>query len=286
MPPKKPQPELRMVPDILVGADPELFVTENNQFRSAYGLIPGTKAEPFPVDNGAVQVDGLALEFNIAPAQTAEHFVENINSMLMKLREIVPANYHLSSAASAKFAPEYLAAQPYEALLLGCDPDFNAYTMAPNPPPEADPVYRVAGGHVHVGWTKDADIFDKEHRLACASLVKYMDLYLGVPSINFDDDKIRRKWYGKAGAFRPKPYGVEYRVLSNFWIGNAAYMHWVFTQTKKAFAAYSGECADLPDYRDPLAEFEGRYKQTPQTIIDNMEQYLARDFTIRYGAGV
>jgi hypothetical protein len=34
----------------------------------------------------------------------------------------------------------------------------------------------------------------------------------------WDKDTERRKLYGKPGAFRPKPYGCEYRVLSNAWV--------------------------------------------------------------------
>ena len=40
--------------------------------------------------------------------------------------------------------------------------------------------------------------------------------------------------YGAAGAFRPKPYGVEYRVLSNAWLLTEDRMRFVYKQTVKA----------------------------------------------------
>jgi len=53
---------------ILVGCDPEYFVKKNGIFQSAHGLIMGDKKNPQKVRNGAVQVDGMAVEFNIDPA--------------------------------------------------------------------------------------------------------------------------------------------------------------------------------------------------------------------------
>ena len=40
--------------------------------------------------------------------------------------------------------------------------------------------------------------------------------------------------YGKAGAFRPKPYGMEYRVLSNFWLTSDVHMGNVFHLVSRA----------------------------------------------------
>jgi len=51
--------------------------------------------------------------------------------------------------------------------------------------------------------------------------VKQLDWYLGGWSTQVDPDTVRRNLYGKSGAMRFKPYGVEYRVLSNFWLTSA-----------------------------------------------------------------
>ncbi|MCW8826503.1 MAG: hypothetical protein OQK78_08770, partial [Gammaproteobacteria bacterium] len=67
-------------------------------------------------------------------------------------------------------------------------------------------------------------------------VVKAMDLYLGVPSVLIDPDNDRRELYGKAGAYRNKPYGLEYRTLSNFWIHTEARRIWACKQAVKAVA--------------------------------------------------
>lgn len=233
--------------DILVGADPELFLTANGQFQSAFGIIPGTKKQPFKVDQGAVQVDGMALEFNIDPASTEDQFVNSIDIVLAKLREMVPEEYTFQFSPTATFDRSIMEAQPPEAVALGCDPDFNAYSLKQNRPPKAHPQMRAAGGHVHVGWTQGADIRDKFHFDCCAKLARQLDYFLGLPSLMFDDDVERRNMYGQPGAFRPKHYGMEYRTLSNFWVNNPKYRQFVYRGTKKAFSVLVDDGLDFYD---------------------------------------
>lgn len=204
--------------NILVGADPEVFVKEGNRFISGYDMIPGTKTKPHKVDRGAVQVDGMALEFNINPAESKTEFVYSINHVLSHLKTMIPDNNDIVIEPVATFSPEYMFKQPEKAVELGCDPDFNAYSQEVNKAPEQHPTMRTAAGHIHVGWTQDQDIFDNMHLESCYALVKQLDYFLGVPSILEDPDNKRREMYGKAGSFRPKPYGCEYRVLSNYWL--------------------------------------------------------------------
>lgn len=220
--------------DFLIGADPELFVKKNGKFVSGYGLIKGDKQNPFPVANGAVQVDGMALEFNIDPANSKDMFVHNINSVMDQLKAMVP-EYEVIAQPTAEFTEEYMKAQPKEALELGCDPDYNAWNGGEvNPKPDQDLPMRTGAGHIHIGWTEGENSHDAIHLGNCMEIVKQLDYFLGVPSLLLDKDEKRRRMYGNAGAFRPKSYGVEYRVLSNFWLKSPELISWVYDTTLKA----------------------------------------------------
>lgn len=213
--------------NFLVGADPEYFVAQKGIFKSAHGLIKGDKKNPQRVNRGAVQVDGMALEFNIDPASTENEFCLNIDTVLAALKAMVPEYEHVFVPV-ADFGHEYMATQPKEALELGCDPDFNAWTEQANEKPDGARSFRTASGHVHIGWTDGAAIRDSGHLHVCHNVVKQMDFFLGLPSLFYDADTQRREMYGKAGCYRPKTYGVEYRTLSNAWLLNEERKRWVF----------------------------------------------------------
>lgn len=222
-----------MTIQVMVGADPEMFLKQG-KYVSAHGLIPGTKAEPHKVEGGAVQVDGMAVEFNIDPADSEEKFITNINTVMSQLRAMLP-EHEIVADPVAKFTKKYMASQPAEALELGCEPDYNAYTGEPNPRPDGDVSFRTAGGHVHIGWGKDIPVDDPEHIEACQMLARELDFYLGIPSLFWDGDDKRRSLYGAPGAFRVKSYGMEYRSLSNAWLKDEELMRFVYKRTVQAF---------------------------------------------------
>lgn len=257
--------------EILLGADPELFVKDKGKVISAHGLVKGDKENPFPVKDGAVQVDGMALEFNINPAKDEGEFVHNINSVMEQLSAMVP-KFEIVAQPTAKFTEEYMLAQPKEALELGCEPDFNAWKNGEiNPKPDQDKPMRTGAGHLHIGWTEGADIEDPSHLVDCMEVVKQLDAYLGVASVIFDPDVERRKMYGAAGAFRPKSYGVEYRVLSNYWLSSPELISWVYKTTRLAITDL------LRGYIVPHRNLH-RHTASPRSIIDNSERYNARMF--------
>lgn len=161
---------------ITIGADPELFLKQADRYLSAYGLIPGDKVNPHAVEFGAVQVDGMAVEFNIHPADSREVFVHNIKAVMAQLREMLP-DYDVVPDSVATFDDDYLKQQPDAALDLGCDPDYNGWTMQENKKPDYRLSFRTGAGHVHVGIGHFK--FDDKHLHMCSSLVKQLDFYLG-----------------------------------------------------------------------------------------------------------
>lgn len=219
---------------LLIGADPELFAAKDGKLVNAHGLVKGTKKQPHPVSFGAVQVDGMALEFNIAPAEDEDMFVHNIAYVMRELASMVP-DHKLAIVPTMFFTEEEMEEFPAQSLELGCDPDLCAYTMELNPPPDADMLMRTAAGHVHLGWGEEPSLGD------AAVLVKQLDVFLGLPSLLRDPDEERRKLYGKAGAFRIKPYGVEYRTLSNYWLKDDKLMRNVYRNAKNAFELLAEE---------------------------------------------
>lgn len=205
---------------ISVGCDPEFFLHHKEHgFISAHDIVPGTKEMPHKLNKGAVQADGTAVEFNIDPASSAEEFSDNIITVLKQIREMVDPELSFKFHPSVRYSPAYFEAIPEKAKELGCTPDYDANKDgAINPKPDNKSTMRTGAGHIHIGWTADADPFSKDHMWDCIQVVQNLDrMYCKLEPI-FDTDTDRRRMYGAPGAFRPKTFGVEYRVPSNAWV--------------------------------------------------------------------
>jgi len=221
---------MKVYDNVKVGADPELFlIDETGKYISSVGLVGGTKEVPLPIDNegNCLQEDNVSVEFNIKPASNKQEFLGSINKVLDVLEERMrEKKLYLSIIPATEFAWDQL--QSMQAQTFGCEPDFNAWNGEVNPKPFCENMQlRSAGGHIHVGY-------DNPNQMNKMNLIRAMDVFLGVPSIKFDQDEQRRKLYGKPGAFRPKKYGAEYRTLSNFWIKTKEMQEWAYEQTMRA----------------------------------------------------
>lgn len=246
---------------LLVGADPELFVRDGKgQLISGHHFQCGTKEKPMAVANGHVQNDGMALEFNVKPSETRIEFVSNTLAVLKDLNSFVQQidqDAKLVPLPVADFGEKYIDSVPVDVSALGCNPDYNAYTESPNPTPNGSLPFRTGSGHIHIGWTTNEEPTNGEHFARCCALAKEMDYYLGLPSLLWDSENRRRQLYGKAGAFRPKPYGMEYRVLSNAWLRRTDLMDFVFTRTQ--WAAVSALSSSLKPLYERYPSVAHRY---------------------------
>ncbi len=216
--------------DVTIGSDPEVFLCNNKGLvMPACGLIGGNKSNPIPVEGGALQEDNVMAEFNTDPATTLDEFISNVNKVYQQVVDKAEmVGLEVSDKASAEF-PLFLLEQHPQAMEFGCEPDFNAYTLDVNPTPDSHSTLRTCAGHIHLGYEEDGEK-DYTH------LVSYLDYYVGLWTVLKDGDTARRERYGKAGAFRPKPYGLEYRVPSNFWLNSGKLISTMFHRTKHAYA--------------------------------------------------
>jgi hypothetical protein len=217
-----------------LGADPEVFL-QNMEGRhiSALGLIGADKWNPLQMEDlpqgFTIQEDNVAMEFGIPPAATADEFVSHIQRVMRESLKYVYTGLSFSKLSCTLFDKDQLD-HPL-AFCFGCEPDWNAWTGEENKKPSPpDPQMRSAGGHIHV-----------ETQLDAAEVVRRMDLFLSIPAVLMDNGYERKQIYGKAGAFRKKPYGVEYRTPSNFWIFDEKLIRWVWKNTEQALAVESLE---------------------------------------------
>ncbi len=254
--------------NITIGCDPEVFLADKSGIVSAHNLIPGTKKIPHAVKYGAVQVDGLAAEINTEPTQRWDYFSMYVKTVMQELRNLAP-KHELKIQPVHVFDEKYFKGLPDESKLLGCDPDYNAWTGLVNPAPTCSiPTMRTAAGHIHIGWTKVDNPMDETHFEDCRIVAKQLDYCLGVYTLLWDNDSRRRDLYGKAGAFRPKKYGIEYRTPSNMWLRHEHLYTHVFNM---AYTAIEG----LISGNSPV--FEQKYGDAARRVIDENDYTFVRD---------
>lgn len=222
---------MKFINEFTIGADPEFFIKDSKgNVVSAEGVIGGTKNKPLPFDDRGffMQEDNVMVEFNIPPSDNKQSFIDDMEyaksylSILLDMKGYTPFY-----AASAEFSKETLSTP--QACMFGCSPEYNVYIKGNNPGIDAKNFsHRFCGGHVHIG-------FDYEYQEDQEDLIKALDITLGLPALFIDKDVLRRSAYGKAGSCRLTRYGVEYRVLSNFWIATEQGIGWVYDGVEKAF---------------------------------------------------
>jgi len=279
-----------------IGTDPEFFLKKGKKYVSAIPYIKGSKHKPAALPSGGtIQRDNVAVEFATVPAQSGKDFVNKVRSCLKDTLNAIPADHELVVEPSACFEKNELT-DP-EAQEFGCEPDFSAYLLSENEKPYCeDFTFRSCGAHIHVGCL-DSDgkpmkglEFLKEFK-GKIETVKAMDLLHGIVSTILDNSLAatkRKELYGKAGCHRPTEYGVEYRVLSNYWMKSPELVMLMDSLTKDALSLVrSGK---LQTIMESVTEYilqdvinNGRIEKAAELMEKYISQHLSTESTDLFG---
>lgn len=204
------------------GTDTEFFLRDGLRYVSAIGVLKNTREKRLNKQGHQYFYDNVLAECAVASGETKAETIENIGNALKIYAELV-APLKLDPRAAVVFPDSEL--QHEDARNAGCNKEWCVYTRKNIPIPSdlMKQSMRTAGGHIHLG-AKDGPLQDQIHQ----SFIIYMlDLFLAVPSLFIDKDltsAVRRCMYGKAGSYRQKEYGIEYRPLSPFWLTCPAFV--------------------------------------------------------------
>jgi len=200
-----------------ISSDFELAISidEVDVDASQYCMI-GNKESPTKVGDMYYSNDGVSVECAITPSDTKRDFTLKIaagkHQMLSMVNQQAPnAVYSDSVVVCPRVLSDY-------AKIAGCMPSYDVYKNI-SVSPKANLVnYRTIGGHLHI------DLDDRSIS-SVKRFTRILDLVVGLRLTFMNEEglhqeKRRRALYGKAGEIRLKPYGLEYRTLSSWWVAN------------------------------------------------------------------
>lgn len=159
-----------------------------------------------------VYPDNVLLEMNTDPVEP-EFFVEHIHNNLVDLQDFLDDMGLQTSLGEAQaLYPKSELCNP-NAHRIGCMPFLDAYMLGvPRTPQPYHDQWRYAGGHIHLAYDKNL--------IPSHILVKMLDKQFKIQDAKDNPAPRRDDYYGKEGSYREKPYGIEYRALTNAWMAD------------------------------------------------------------------
>lgn len=257
------------------GADPELMIIDRATGVpvSAINILRRDKHDPIDLGDGIrCYHDNALLEFSFPPAYSNETFIAVIRSALERLKDLLGNKYWILPKSAHKF-PKAMLEDPL-AWMAGCDPNFCAYTDEENPAAKFVDGTRTGSSHLHIGNVNYkhprglTKLLTEQSRIRA---IRIMDIFVGCASVLMDRDPTsveRRKLYGKAGEFRPTPYGIEYRVLSPYFLSHPKLVE-IVTQLADYAMKHLENDTDL----DVIAELD---RDSIVSCINNNNAVLAK----------
>jgi hypothetical protein len=215
---------------------------------------------------GTYHRDNITVEFQTLPAESQQDFASSVTKPFGALNrhysDFIGAD--LEAAPVIHFDDPDMLLVP-EALEMGCEPDMCAYTLKEMKGPKASAMgaWRVCSGHLHFGHAKlkAASLEEK------ALFVRLLDRIVGPGSGAdvFQHTWRRRFFYGQAGRFRIKPYGLEYRTPDNSWTTHRSKAIW--RRCVNAFNIWMAGGAQ--DVIDRIEKYTDMDDDAVRTMLDN-----------------
>ncbi len=266
------------------GGDHEFsFVTASGKAFPATLLLPSQQEGITAVEYKACSLkpilyeDGMNGEFCVGTSGCREYLQDDMWYALKKAKEIAAKGYKgkrlkVKLGSGAPTTTKLKESGGRKAMESGCDPDLNAYTGKTNYgiPNYERFAYAVCGFHLHCDVKPPEGIDTTEGEQYMADLCKIFDLMVTLPFMLIEPieehAKIRRAaGYGRAGSFRIKDYGIEYRTLS----GNGLLCP-EFSSFLMGMCRTSHQCMDA---RDELLKF---CDEKLETAINSCSRRMAR----------
>ena len=246
------------VKNIMMGCDPEFFFADKQSGQ----VIGSEKVLDQRFDVRGVIIDGVQAELNPSASYCRELLAGNISACFHRLQAQMAAGGIMNCAVKidtlVDISQQELDSLSESSRMFGCAPSNNIYSEGKDKTSviKADPkkyLKRSAGGHIHLGnayqqylepryietaktdWATaervaSAQKVEKALKQMPDTVVAVLDIVVGNTCVLLDrsaGNAERRANYGRAGEHRIKPYGVEYRTLSNFWLRSYPLMSFV-----------------------------------------------------------
>lgn len=277
-----------------LGGDPELFLSRRGKIIGSERVIPAdglknsANVSSVPVVRDGVQVEIVLPAFTCRAAAGGYLATAIRNLRLKLLNEHRDARIDFNQVVEV--SEDELAGLSEKSRILGCAPSFNIYEpdrILDVPPDKLR--MRSAGGHVHIGMNgfRGNRIHNSYHPSPKRAkgepahpilddptrMVQALDVIVGNTAVLLDTNPQaaeRRIVYGRAGEYRLPAHGIEYRVLSNWWLRSypLASLVWGLSRMTAALVFYSS-CG--PEIIEKKKDRDGYMEHVPTGRFDPPE---------------
>jgi hypothetical protein len=254
------------------GFDPELFVLRKGSNKASSVHLMGVqddfeslKTAQDDAKTGAgdvwLKTDGFAAELNCRATSCRDYLIPYTAAVLRAFYKQYGDNWRLSAVPVMELNKKSVTGKvPFGVNEFGCLPDMDAYSLTEKTPPRDDyhNDVRYIGGHLHKQLNEysatnyEKELTAEERMMFAAYVTLQLDIKLGLPLVgmlgrnNDYGEPSRRAYYGQAGSFRLKDYGVEYRVLSGAVMLSPILLAWALGVVKTV--SHMSPTGDLVDH--------------------------------------